>query len=793
MLKNYFKVALRNLLKSKLHSSINILGLAISLAVAILIMLYVRNEFSYDKWFEKPDQVYRVYRQWAGSSSGGTTWTPSLLAKTLQQDFPEVISASGLSFYGEVLLDYNRNKLYVDNVAVVDSTFFSILPFPFLYGNAGEALSKPNSLVISRDLSERVFGIINPIGKTILLNGEDNYEVRGVMDIPPGNAHIKYDIIIPFTFYSTSWTGNNRATYVRLQDQTDIAQLEEKITAHINKFLEKDFLEIGENPEPDDYPFWKLQPLKDIHLQSATLRFPSTSQGNMKYVYIFSLIGIIILLIAGINYMNFSTAQATQRAKEVGMRKVSGARKEHLIGQFLSESVIQSLIALILAVLLAEFLLPIFNGITDRSLSFLGGNYLPLLSPLIGLTVLVGLLAGSYPAFVLSSFEPAKVLKGTANKLGGKQFLRKGLVVAQFTISIALIIIMTFIFKQVNFMMNQELGFNGEQVVVIPMNLRSSHRKVKSLENEFKNIPGVQSIATSSRVPGQPLPDWTMKIQGKEELKNVNPRIIFVNEGYAETLDLEVVQGRFFSSEFGADTINNFVVNETFVKRFQLEEPIGQGVRFSSDTIFGKIIGVVKDYHYRGLNSPIQPLAIGGRYNKWSTIIKLSAQNIPETIAAIQSVWSKVEPEHPMQHSFLDADFAKQYTEQERFGQTLFYSTLLTIFIAMLGLFGLATFTAQKRIKEIGIRKVLGASVGQVTYMLIKDFVLLVLIAGLVAIPIGFLLTKRWLEDFAYATDISYLPFLGALIAALIIASLTVSYQAIRAATVNPVESLRNE
>lgn len=792
MLKNYFKVALRNLLKSKLHSSINILGLAISLAVAILIMLYVRNEFSYDQWFEKPDQVYRVYRQWPGSN-GGTTWTPALLANTLQENFPEVISAAGLSFYGQVLLDYNRNKLYVDDVAIVDSTFFSILPFPFLYGNSGDALGKPNSMVISKDLSERVFGMINPIGKIVRLNGEDNYEIRGVMDIPPGNAHLDYDIIVPFTYYSPNWTANNRATYIRVQDQTNVEQLSDKMTTHVNKFLEEDYLARGEKPGPEDYPFWKLQPLNDIHLQSATLSFQSASQGNIKYVYIFGLIGVIILLIAGINYMNLSTAQATQRAKEVGMRKVSGAKKQHLIGQFLSESVIQSLIALLLAVLLAEFLLPIFNTITDRSLSFLSGNYWPLLLPLLGLTVLVGLLAGSYPAFVLSSFEPVKVLKGTVTKIGGKQFLRKGLVVAQFTISIALIIIMTFIFKQVNFMMSQDLGFNGDQVLVIPMNLNDSHRKVRALKDEFMAIPGVKSIATSSRVPGQWLPDWTMKIQGKEDLKNVWPRVIFTDDGYAETLGLEIVEGRFFSSEFGADTINNFVVNETFVERYQIEDPIGQGVRFSSDTVYGKIIGVVKDYHYYGLNSSILPVAIGGRSNKWQTSIKLSTQNIPETITAIQSLWAKIEPVHPMQHSFLDADFAKQYAEQERFGQTLFYSTLLTIFIAVLGLFGLATFTAQKRIKEIGIRKVLGASVGQVTFMLMKDFVLLVLIAGIVAIPIGFLLTKRWLEDFAYTTDVSYLPFLGALIAALIIASLTVSYQAIRAATVNPVQSLRYE
>lgn len=790
MFSNFLKVALRNLSKNKLHSFINIFGLSLGMAVAILIGLYVQNELDYDTWFDQPDEVYRVYRQWAGD--GGTIWTPSLLAQTLQDNFPEVITASGLANYGEVLLDKEGQKMYVDDVAMVDSTFFNIASFPFLQGNPAKALAQPNTIVLSKELAEKLYGQENPIGKSLRFNDENDYMVTGVLDDPPGNSHIDYNAYIQFTYYSPYWTGNNRATYVSLRKDADIPGFENRLTDHLTKLMEKELLAMGLSADEGDLPAWKLQPFEDIHLHSSGFNWINKNDGDIKYVYIFILISVLILLVAVINYTNLSTAQATQRAKEVGMRKVSGARKSQIVTQFLAESLVQSMLALLLAVVLAEFLLPYFNQITGRELGFLRSDFAGFLVPLVILAIIVGLIAGSYPALILSAFQPIKVLKGRTAKIGGKLQLRKALVVAQFAITISLIIIMTFIYKQVNFMTHKDLGFKGDQVIVVPFNQDDSFRKFTSLKQEFLSIPTVNKASSSSRVPGYMIPDWGVQIQGKEE-ESIYPYVIFTDEDYVETLGLSMEKGRYLSSEFAADTQNNYVVNEAFVKQNQLSEPLGTRIKFSSDTVYGQIVGVLKDFHVRGLSHPIKPLVIGGASRRYFATFNVSPQNLPQTIASIEKIWAKVEPAHPMRHSFLDDDFGEQYLEQRRFGKALLYSAVLTIFIAMLGLFGLASFTAQKRIKEIGIRKVLGATVGQISFMLIKDFVILVLISGLIALPTGFLLTRRWLEDFAYSTDINWVPFLAALVLALLIASLTVSYQAIRAASVNPVKSLRYE
>jgi putative ABC transport system permease protein len=790
MLRNYILTAIRNLSKNKRFAFINISGLAIGMAVAILILLYVRNELNYDKWYDGHEQTFRVYREWP--AGGKVVWTPALLANALETEFPEIRHASGLvNFNGETMLDYEKDKLYVEHVAMTDSNFFKTVPLPFLHGNPENALSQPNSLVISKRLSENFFGKEDPIGKVIRFNDEDDYTVTGVLDEIEGNSHLQYEVYGRIYWENNSWTGNNRATYVTVKENTDLAALEEKIANYINPFLEIEFRDIGREVKSTDLPFWRLQPISDIHLYSANLGWITDSGGDIQYLYIFGWIAFIVLFIASINYMNLATARAAQRSREVGIRKVSGAHKSQIITQFLSEAVVQSFIAMLLALALAEIFLPIFNQITDRSLSFLKGEPEQVLLPIFGLTIVLGLLSGSYPAFFLSKFRPARVLKGEVDKGSGGQLFRRSLVVVQFSLSVILIIVMSFIFKQVNYMMDQNLGFAADQVLVVPMNLDDSYEKVLRLKQEFLGVQGVQHMATSSRVPGQRLPDWGMTIEGEEG--DFNPNVLFTDESLDETIGLELISGRFLSADFATDSTRSFVVNEAFVKNYQLEEPIGKKLKFMFDESYGQIVGVVKDFHYRGLEYQIRPLAISGRTNRWFTTFKLSTADLNTTIDQLKGVWAKVEPEHPMRHSFLDADFQKQYIEQERLGTALFYATVLAILIALMGLFGLASYTAVRRTKEIGIRKVLGASVGELTSMLIRDFVRWVLIASIIAVPVGFLVSRRWLEDFAYQTEITALPFLLAICSALLIATITVSFQAIRTASGNPVESLRYE
>ncbi|MCB0584605.1 MAG: ABC transporter permease, partial [Phaeodactylibacter sp.] len=737
MWKNYFKIALRNLSRNKLYSGINILGLALGMAVSVLIMLYVSNELSYDKWVPGQKDVYRVYRSWGGDN-GGVVWTPSLLAGKLMEEFPEVEYAAGLSPYGTTMLDYEKNKLYVEEVAAVDSTFFQTVHLPFLYGSPLEALQRPQTVVLSKNLAEQIFGPVDPVGQLININDEGDYEVAGVLDEFPGNSHLFYKVYIPFTWSSDSWTGNNRSTYVRLNPSTEIGRLEEKMASLLTELKKQEYQAHNYKYNEDDFEEWKLQPMQTIHLDSKGFDWGGSTGGNVRYVYIFSLIGLLLLLVAAINYVNLSTALAAQRAKEVGVRKTTGANRSQLVVQFLSETVVQSLVAATVAVGLAEWLLPLFNTVTGRDLSFLGGQPVWLLLPLLGLSLLVGLLAGAFPAFHLSSFEPASALKKQMGEQPGRQTFRKVLVVTQFSISIALIVVMAFVFRQVSFMMEHELGFQPDQVLVVPFNLDDSYEKFENLRPEFLSIPGVKSMAASSRVPGQPLPDWGMLLEGREQ--SVNPYIIFTGEGFDKTLGLELAQGRFLSSEFSEDTVSNFVVNEAFIEKYKVPEPaLGAKVKFSFDESYGQIVGIIKDFHFRGLQRPIAPLAISGRPNGWYATFKVAAKGLPATIRAIEEKWAQVEPAHPMRQSFLDADFARQYDEQRRFGKSMLYATVLTIFIAMLGLFGLATHTAQLRTKEIGIRKVLGASVANLASLLSRDFLKLVAIAFCVATPAAWL------------------------------------------------------
>ncbi len=789
MLQNYFKTAFRNLFKNKLYSFINIGGLALGMAIAILIALYVQHELNYDKWINGHEQVHRVYRHWLGG--GKTAWTPDPLAEALVEHLPEVNKAAGVSNYGEVLMEYEQEKIYVKRAAMADSTFLSVVELPLLYGNPKEALKAPNAVVLSKRVAEAFFGPVNPVGKSMRFNDEIDLTVGGVLDEYPGDTHLDYELYTRYTYSSPNWTGNNRATYVRLNAEAVVPQVEKKMTELVKPHFVAQMKEMGVVVKEEDIARWELQPMDDIHLYSGEIGWRTQTGGDIKYIYIFGVIALIVLLIASINYINLSTARAMNRAREVGVRKATGARRDQLVMQFLSETLVQTFTALVLAVVLAQVFLPTFNQIIDRELIFLNGAWAQYIPAMLLLVLLVSLLAGSYPAFVLSGFQPVKVLKGVLKRSSGGQLFRRALVVSQFSLSVVLVIVMLFIYRQMNYMMAQDLGFSGDQVLLIPLNKDDSHRKLESMKDAFLSIQGVKSLTTASRMPGHSYPDWGMNVEGKTD--PIYPRTMFADADYAITLGLEVVEGRFLAADRPLDTLNNFIVNEAFVRDYQIENPIGQKLKFMGEEEYGQIVGVIKDYHYRGLDGKIDPLIIGGHHDRYYTAIKVSPEQLTTTIASIRNLWEQVEAAHPMVHSFLDESFQKQYNEYERFGKTLLYATILAIFLAVLGLFGLATYAAITRTKEIGIRKVLGASIQGISFMLVKDFIRWVMVAGIIAVPFGYLLSKRWLEDFAYRTDMSIYPFLLSIGAAILIAALTVSFQAIRAALANPVEALKYE
>ena len=789
MFKNHFKIALRHLGRNKFFASINILGLALGMALAVLIAIYIKEEYSYDHWMEDSEQTYRVYRNWGGE---GTTWTPPPLAGKLNTDYPQVQSATGFVPAGEQLVEYNQQSFYVEETGFVDSTFFQVLGMSLLQGDPKTVLDNPESVVLTDRLASKIFGAsANPVGKIITYDGDQQLIVTGIVDTKGKNTHIQADLFSRFSETGPFWTGNDRYAYVRLKPQTNTLALEELLTKDITKLIQLEYAQDSYVPTEEDIPSWKLQPLKEVYLDSEHLFTMWIKEGSINRIYILLLIGLLVLGVAIINYINLTTARASQRSKEVGVKKVTGAGNGLLRTQFITESIVQALIAGVLALFIAQLVLPFFNTITGSSL-YLLNNQLPfVVGGVILLAILTGFLAGIYPAFILTTYQPVTALKSNYFNTGEKGLFRKILVTGQFVVTITLLIVMAFIYRQVNFMMDQELGFQPEQVLTIPMNSSQSHRKVEQIKNRFLQIPGVSTVSTASHFPGHFLPDWGLVIEGQTE--SHNPHVIFTDEGFQKTLDLELVEGRFISDQIGADSMSNFIVNETFVKQYQVEKPLETRVRFLADSLYGQIVGVVKDFHYQDLEHKIRPIVMNARHWRNYTGIKLSTTNIPATIAEIEQLWASIEPQHPMRYEFLDAEFDEQYAENQKFGKTILYATLLTLFIAILGLFGLTAFSLQRRAKEIGIRKVLGASVSGIVGLLAKDYVQLAVIASVIAMPIGYFLVDQWLADFAYRTELAWWIFILAGLSIILVGFLTVCLQSIRSALVNPVDSLRNE
>lgn len=807
MFKNFIKVAVRNLIRNKAFSSINIFGLAAGLATCLLIMLYVADEFSYDKHQKGGDRIYRLAYE---TPDGIWASQPAPLAAALKQDFPEVEEVTRLlKFPGmeKVLMKYtnaDQQKIFYEKDGYyVDTTFFKMFTYNFVDGNPQTALNEPNSIVISVDVAKKLFGNADPMNKSINLGlpfGEASYTVKGVFN----NGNIKSHI--PSSYFLsmrngdvgnwaagiTDWTmANIFYTYYKLKEHTVAASFERKLQPFLNRHAGEALTKAG---------FKRtliVQPLKDIYLKSS-IGNEIGSNGNIKFLYILSSIAIFILVIACINFMNLSTARSEKRAREVGVRKVMGAMKGTLIGQFLGESLIISFISLSIALTIVWAMLPFFNNLTQKNLQFFNDpGYIVLVAIL---TVVTGIFSGLYPAFYLSAFRPTQVLKGKLKNNFSATVIRKGLVVFQFAISAVLNFGAIVIWKQLDYVQSQQLGFKKEQQLVIPLN-QNIAANYQPLKDALIRNPNVKSVTSANTYPGiKNINSMPFYAEGKNARDFIELNMNVVENDYVATLGLNMVKGRPFSAEFPADS-NSILLNETAVKQFGYtnDNAVGKTLHYDWNNARYSltIAGIVKDFHFESLHNTIKPYGFSSNNffaNKYAYLIaSLQTNQYAKTLADIQQIWTNVVPNTPFEFSFIDADFQHNYEKEKRTAGIVISFTCIAILIACLGLFGLAAFSAESRTKELGIRKVLGASAGAIVGLLSKDFLKLVLISLLIAFPAGAWIMNQWLSNFAYRTVVSWwiFPLAGAL--AIVVALVTVSYQSLKAAFMNPVKSMRTE
>lgn len=794
MIRNFFTTALRNMTRQKGYTLLNIVGLTIGIASTLFILLYLNHELSYDTYHEHADNVYRISSQ-ITEPDNSFKWavTQFPLGMALKQEYPEVEQYVRFIGQGRSLFEIGEKRLYERKIMYVDSTVFEVFSFDMLAGDKKTALFAPNSIVLNRSVAEKFFGSVGEaMDKTLKIDGEDEMKVTGVFEDMPSRSHIIVNAMISSNTLPqrpANWGSFGIYTYVKLVPGSDPIAFEGKLEEVITKYVATIFDQF------DITVKYSLLPIKTIHLHSDFEGEPEPV-GNMNYIYLFAAVGIFMLLIACINYMNLATARSAKRAREVGIRKVLGSWRIHLIGQFLAESVLLTLISMALSLLLIFILLPTLNSLLDLSLDFSLLFQPLLLLSILGILVLVGIIGGSYPAFFLSSFQPASVLKGSLHRIKGNVPLRKILVVTQFAISLAMLICTGIVYDQLNFLQEKDLGFTQDQVIRFGLNQPGSREKWPVLREKLLQHPGVIQAGTANSSPGLGYSKQLWTVENKDGvLEQKGMDHYYMDYDFVSTLEMEIVEGRNFSREIVTDTSTGVLVNEAMVKRMSWDNPIGKRFQFDGQdsTAFSYVIGVVKNYHHQSLYNPIEPMLFRPNLNNGNVHVRIRPDNPEETVDAIKQTWAETFPTIPFEYVYLDTEFQAQYEEDQRRSKVFSSFALLTIIIACLGLLGLASFSAEQRTKEIGVRKVIGASVQQLLILLTKDFVILLGIASLIAFPVAWYLMKGWLEDFAYATEISWLTFVGALIITLVITILTTTYHAYKAATANPVEALKYE
>jgi putative ABC transport system permease protein len=804
ILKNYQKIALRNIARNKNFSFINIAGLSIAIVCCVFIFLYISEESSYDNFHKDVDRIFRVTME-IRSNAKTQPYTPIAwpVALALKESFPQVEQATRLYIWGDWLVRHEEKAFYETRFMWADPEVFEVLTFPFLKGDPRTALQDPGSLVISERLSRKYFGPDDPFGRIIQVNGRD-YMIKGIIHDPPTNSHLKYDLIaslktIENPKWMSNWYGTECYTYIKLAPETDTETFAKHISNLADRYI-KDYL----TQSGYSYTYY-IQPIRDIHLHSNLQGeiVPMDPPGNPLYISLFSWLAVFIVLIACINFVNLKTARSTDRAKEIGIRKVIGAGRSQLINQFLVESILISLFALGAALLLVILLLPNFNEISGKE--FTAGRVINLqnIAVMTGLALVAGIAASSYPALVMSSFKPTAIIKGFLGSNSKGVVLRRILIVGQFAVSTIVIIGTLVVFYQLGYMKNRYLGFSKDQKLIIPIRENESLiNDYVSVKDEFTRHPAVLGTAFSSHVPGRGTTSYAARIIGDGKPRNQGINHIYVDTDFLEEYDIELAAGRMYQNSMKTDISTwdgngALIINEAAVHALGWLTPaeaVGRRISTGYGSRTLEIIGVVKNFHYKGLQSIVEPLIIENFPHRFKYIsLRISGGNIDEAVAFLMEKWKALYPSYPFEYFFLDADFNNQYKSEEQTGKIIGIFSLLGIIIACLGLLGLTASKIKQRTKELSIRKVLGASIGNIVFLLLKDFVKWVGAANLIAWPFAYYLMNAWLNRFAYRISMTWIPFIMTLSLSVLVALATIGFQTIKAALANPADTLRFE
>jgi len=788
MILSYFTVALRNLLRHKLFSAINIGGLAIGLAAFWMIALYIGYELSYDRYQPNADRIFRIaqHAEWDGGTFHGAI-TPDPYAAAMKADFPEIEETVRIDIEGGGTFRADGKEFRAGDILFADKTFFNVFSYDFIYGNANAAFAKPKSIVITRSFAKTIFGDASRALSKALEFGSDSYVVTGVIEDVPANSHFGFSAVRVMTeeMMQGSWMNAHLYTYILLRDKNNIAGLESKMPAFFERNMKAAMGQMEYRAE--------LQPITSIHLHSH-LDFEIVANGNITYVYVFSAVAALILLIASINYMNLSTARSSLRIRETGLRKVVGSRRGQLVGLFLTESVFITMISSILAVFLMTIAMPLFETFTGNAINIWQFGIFNTVAALIVFSVLAGILSGIYPAFFLSGFRVVPALKGLAGNHEGNVLFRQALVIFQFTATIAMIAGSIVIYKQLRFVSTKDLGFNKDQVITFHVNDQETRTKIDAVRQELMQNPGVEDVGTAgnpignNNIGGR---DYHVEVDGAIEDRNRFANQFTIDEDFIPTLQIQLSEGRNFDKAILTDVNRSVIVNEALVYDAGWDNGVGKKIKMD-DAEF-EVIGVVKNFNIYSLQHEVNPLILqlpARASDKDNVYVRISS---PEALKSVEAVYKKYDKSGPFEFSFLDQNFEKQYRAEQLQGKLLLTFTALAIMIACLGLFGLITFTTEQRRKEIGIRKVLGGSVPGIVVLLAKNLLLLIVVAAIIATPIAWYAMNTWLQEFAYHIEVGAWIFITAGIAAIAVAMVTVSTQAARSALANPTEALRSE
>jgi len=805
MLKNYIKIAFRNIIRHKGYTFINIFGLATGIICCLLILVYVQDELSYDRYHEKADQIYRIVN--AGIIRGNKIEVPLVSGPwgpAMAEELPEVLKAVRIKPPdSRWVIEYGEKRFPEKGLYFVDPTFFEVFDVEMVVGDPTHVLNAPYSMVITEEMAEKYFGDEDPIGKVIVGDNWMNFNITGIMKKHPPSTHMDYDFLVNFEtlhravdpinkqpYYgdlSTNWQNFRIYTYLLLDAHADPAAVEAKMRTLIEERLGRILRTAGVELSP------YLQKLTDIHLKSD-LEGELGPTGDESYIYIFSAVAIFILLIASINFMNLSTARSENRAKEVGLRKVVGADRGQLIKQFLGESIIFTALASVIAGIVVLLLLTPFNTIAEKNISASSLINVQTILLLIGLVIIVGFASGSYPAFLLSAFKPAEVLSGKKHKGTSGGLLRKVLVVIQFSISVFLIIGLIVIYSQMGYIKNRPLGYDKENILAIPLSDPAPRSTYQSYKTTLLSNTHVKSVSAASTLPGGLFGIALLRPVGRPPNENLTVQMMAVDYDFIETLGIELHDGRDFSREFTTDQNRALLLNEEAIKQFGFDSGLDKRLSPGGQMVL-PVIGMLKDYYFKSLHQKIEPFALSLATEQafnW-VFIKTTEESMPEVMQFAEREWRRINPGHPFEYTFVDRENDMMYQSEMKLSRLSSIFSIIAVYIACLGLFGLASFTVVQRTKEIGVRKILGASIGGIVFILTKEYVKWVVLANVLAWPLAYYFMRRWLEGFAYHTSLNIMAFFASGLLALLIALLTVSFQTIKAATANPVDSLRYE